>query len=598
MTFANIGDAAADVVVTDLADKGKATHVTFSVPANSVVDEDPRSARGARRAHHRDVRRPGARRGGDRGRARPRVDAVRDRSRRRTGTSRPATRRAACSSGSCIDNPYASDAKVDVTLRTSSGVLQPDALQGLDIARRSREVVADPRHRGATGPRRGRGRRRRRLGRRGADARVHGRRPGRPGSRSRSASPVASTDWTFAGGAARAGSTTRSSRSRTSATTTRRSTCRRPPRSVEARRSPRRASPSPQDNVVWVHLGAVRGRRRDEGVHQRPGRRALQPRRAVGAERRDRGADAHAVRQRARRPVGTVTSPGGTSRPARGRSPAAGSSGERSTTLSLFNPSAAPASVDVASCTTARSTHPRALQDDHGPAGPGGDGRRGRRARAGAGRRRDRRSSRTPTPTRSFAERSIVVDGDAPHGCARGTCVRRPDPLTVAVVTVAHGREEALTCSSSSRRSCCSRCSPRLAWWLERRRRHDAPTQTPGVRARRSSTAPTSPAPDAPWLVVLFTSATCDSCAGPLRQGRRRSNRTTSRSPRSSSSRSRTLHERYHVDAAPMTLVADADGVVRALVPRRVRRARPLDRGRRAACAGASSRRVSRRGRR
>ena len=41
-----------------------------------------------------------------------------------------------------IDNPYASDAKVDVTLRTSSGVRRPDALQGLDIARRSRDVIA------------------------------------------------------------------------------------------------------------------------------------------------------------------------------------------------------------------------------------------------------------------------------------------------------------------------------------------------------------------------------------------------------------------------------------------------------------------------
>jgi hypothetical protein len=41
-----------------------------------------------------------------------------------------------------IDDPYASDAKVDVVLRTSAGVRRPDALQGLDIGRRSRTVIA------------------------------------------------------------------------------------------------------------------------------------------------------------------------------------------------------------------------------------------------------------------------------------------------------------------------------------------------------------------------------------------------------------------------------------------------------------------------
>jgi hypothetical protein len=40
-----------------------------------------------------------------------------------------------------LDDPYASDAKVDITLRTSNGIRRPDKLQGLDIARRSRVVV-------------------------------------------------------------------------------------------------------------------------------------------------------------------------------------------------------------------------------------------------------------------------------------------------------------------------------------------------------------------------------------------------------------------------------------------------------------------------
>ncbi|HET9729913.1 MAG TPA: DUF5719 family protein, partial [Acidimicrobiia bacterium] len=40
-----------------------------------------------------------------------------------------------------IDNPYATDAKVDVTLRTNEGVMRPDKIQNFDIFRRSRRVV-------------------------------------------------------------------------------------------------------------------------------------------------------------------------------------------------------------------------------------------------------------------------------------------------------------------------------------------------------------------------------------------------------------------------------------------------------------------------
>ena len=52
-----------------------------------------------------------------------------------------------------------------------------------------------------------------------------------------------------------------------------------------------------------------------------------------------------------------------------------------------------------------------------------------------------------------------------------------------------------------------------LAWWLERRRHSDAPTQTPSATPRQLDRSDFA-RPDASWLVVLFTSSNCDSCAG------------------------------------------------------------------------------------
>lgn len=69
------------------------------------------------------------------------------------------------------------------------------------------------------------------------------------------------------------------------------------------------------------------------------------------------------------------------------------------------------------------------------------------------------------------------------------------------------------------------------------------------------------PRPDAPWLVALFSSTTCDSChglAGKL-------------TPLESAAvavceldfvRDRELHDRYELAAIPTTVVADHEGVV------------------------------------
>ena len=97
--------------------------------------------------------------------------------------------------------------------------------------------------------------------------------------------------------------------------------------------------------------------------------------------------------------------------------------------------------------------------------------------------------------------------------------------------------------------------------FLVQRRRPDAPIRTgwtvPEQLDRRDFARP-----DAPWLVAVFTSASCDSCAavvdvaGPLASdavavdvvevGERRE-----------------VHDRYAVDAVPMVLLVDTLGVVR-----------------------------------
>jgi hypothetical protein len=71
------------------------------------------------------------------------------------------------------------------------------------------------------------------------------------------------------------------------------------------------------------------------------------------------------------------------------------------------------------------------------------------------------------------------------------------------------------------------------------------------------------PEAESPWLVAVFTSSTCDSCArtwasasqlagGPVAVAEV----TVQDEPE--------LHERYRIEAVPIIVVADADGVVRA----------------------------------
>jgi hypothetical protein len=100
-----------------------------------------------------------------------------------------------------------------------------------------------------------------------------------------------------------------------------------------------------------------------------------------------------------------------------------------------------------------------------------------------------------------------------------------------------------------------------FAWWFERRRRKDAPTQSPALPPTQLDRAD-FPRPLVPWLVVLFTSSNCDSCAGLYDKAAALESDDVAVAEVEYFANP-ALHERYHVEAAPMTLIADADGVVR-----------------------------------
>jgi hypothetical protein len=71
------------------------------------------------------------------------------------------------------------------------------------------------------------------------------------------------------------------------------------------------------------------------------------------------------------------------------------------------------------------------------------------------------------------------------------------------------------------------------------------------------------PRPDAPWLFVLFSSSTCDSC-GPMATRVRELESEAVATVEVEAKADKALHERYRIEGVPMVVLADADGVVRA----------------------------------
>jgi hypothetical protein len=100
-----------------------------------------------------------------------------------------------------------------------------------------------------------------------------------------------------------------------------------------------------------------------------------------------------------------------------------------------------------------------------------------------------------------------------------------------------------------------------IAVVAERRRRASAPIRD-AHPVPRQLYRPDFPEPDAAWLVALFSSRTCDSCAA------MRENVLALRSADVAVcdlefTVARELHERYEISGVPMVLIVDAEGVVR-----------------------------------
>ena len=97
------------------------------------------------------------------------------------------------------------------------------------------------------------------------------------------------------------------------------------------------------------------------------------------------------------------------------------------------------------------------------------------------------------------------------------------------------------------------------------------------VLERRKPDAPTSPrwavptqldrtdfaGPEQPWLVAVFTSETCDACAGTAAKAAVLASEDVAVDEVEVGARPG-VHRRYAIDAVPTVVVADREGVVRA----------------------------------
>jgi len=99
---------------------------------------------------------------------------------------------------------------------------------------------------------------------------------------------------------------------------------------------------------------------------------------------------------------------------------------------------------------------------------------------------------------------------------------------------------------------------------VARRRRPDAPAQgTGGWQAPTQLDRHDFAGADQPWVVVVFSSATCQACASMVDKSKVLASAQVAVVEVEAGDRP-DLHRRYRIEAVPITVVADRQGVVRA----------------------------------
>ena len=101
-----------------------------------------------------------------------------------------------------------------------------------------------------------------------------------------------------------------------------------------------------------------------------------------------------------------------------------------------------------------------------------------------------------------------------------------------------------------------------LANLLQRKRQVDAPTQGASEVPSQIDRADFV-RPDAPWIVLAFTSATCQTCSDIERKVQVLETKSVAIQILEYTAE-RDLHARYKIDAVPAVLMADSNGVVQA----------------------------------
>jgi hypothetical protein len=101
-----------------------------------------------------------------------------------------------------------------------------------------------------------------------------------------------------------------------------------------------------------------------------------------------------------------------------------------------------------------------------------------------------------------------------------------------------------------------------VALVARRLRRPDAPTQSRYETPHQLDRAD-FPHPDAEWLLVVFTSATCHTCADVVAKAAVVDSSAV-RFVEVEYGAQQALHRRYAIDAVPTLVLADRDGIVRS----------------------------------